>query len=54
MNEEDIKNLYVSKLIIRAKRMKLIDNLKDEKYRSKSSQQMLTYAIKLLNELLEN
>ena len=51
--EDDLKEKYVLKLKIKAKRIKLIDNLKDEKYKSRTSQKMLQFAINLLNEILE-
>ncbi len=51
--EEDIKQNYISKLKIKAKRIKLTDNLKDEKHKSKTSQKMLHFAINLLNEIME-
>lgn len=51
--EEYIKQNYISKLKIKAKRIKLIDDLKSEKYKSRTSQKMLQFAINLLDEILE-
>ena len=51
--EEDIRQNYISKLKIKAKKIKLIDDLKSEKYKSRTSQKMLQFAINLLDEILE-
>ena len=51
--EDDLKDKYVLKLKIKAKRIKLIDYLKLEKYKSRTSQKMLQFAINVLDELLE-
>lgn len=52
--KKDISLNYISKLKIKAKRMKLIDSLKLDKYKSKPSQKILEAEITLLNELLKD
>lgn len=53
IDENLVKEKYVSKMKIKAKKIKLIDALEEKRYKGRTGRRLLIFGISLLSDLLE-